>query len=182
MKLFLNVMCIAMALLLTSCSCERGKEVSVPSPEKQTAMIFNPQQFALVNVLDEEFFDMCHIKGSVNITLDQLEKYAQKNWNKDTTQIVVYCSNYMCTASFAAAQQLMDLGYKYVWAYEGGAAEALHMAPELGFEMQGTDCKASWLSSYEKPTFDEEVHKESAVKLISAQDLKKKIEEFAAKV
>ena len=183
MNVLLNMLCIVMTFLLASCSCEREKEMGISGKqEKPAVMVFNPKLFALVNVLDKEFFDMCHIKGSVNVTLDKIEDYALKNWNKDTTQIVVYCSNYMCTASFAAAKQLTDLGYKYVWAYEGGAAEALHLAPELGFEMQGTDCKASWLESYEKPEFEEEAEHKTGVKLISAQDLKKKVEEFAAKV
>ncbi len=174
---------ICMILFLASCSCERKKEEAfIEKNATSNGMIFNQKQFALVNVLDKEFFDMCHIKGSLNITLDKLENYASENWNKDTTEIVLYCSNYMCTASFAAAQQLTDMGYKNVWAFEGGAAQALHLASQLGFEMQGTNCQASWLLDYEKPATDDQMDHESTVNIISAQELKKKIEKFAAKV
>ena len=74
----------------------------------------------IVNVLDKVFYDDCHIKNSVHVPFVDIEKYAQK-WPR-TTKIVVYCSNYSCTASGYAAKLLKKMGFEYVKAYEAGMA------------------------------------------------------------
>lgn len=75
----------------------------------------------IINVLDQNFYNDCHIKGSVNVTLDAIEQFAtilDKN-----TEIVVYCSNYQCLTSEYAAKKLKSLGCNRVFVYEGGIAE-----------------------------------------------------------
>ncbi len=89
----------------------------------------------LVNVLDKEYFDDCHIKGSINVPFAQLEE-ASLSWNKEST-IVVYCANYACTTSAVAAKKLIDLGFKNVAAYEAGMAEWFQF--KLAFEGQATN-------------------------------------------
>lgn len=145
-------------------SCRWGtKEV-----EKETQ-----ERLVLVNVLDKKFFDDSRIAGSINVTMDNLEEYAKKNWDKEKTNIVVYCANYKCTASGESAKILKDLGFKHVWAYEGGTAEW----NQLGYPIEGP-AKQGYLKDYQKP----EGHTpEAGVPVISADELKAKIEQFGSK-
>ena len=81
------------------------------------------KQILVLNVLDQELYSDCHIRGSVNVPLDNdnLEEYVKDlDLNRE---IVVYCSNYFCTASQYAAELLQKLGFKQVYAYEAGMAE-----------------------------------------------------------
>lgn len=94
---------VTFLLALASCSCQFGHKLLV------------------INVLDAAFFDDCHIKGSINVPFDQLEDFAKKT-NK-STPIILYCSNYRCTASVIGARMLKSLGFDNVAVYEGGTAE-----------------------------------------------------------
>ncbi len=75
----------------------------------------------VVNVLGSEYAHDCSIKGSINVTMEELDSKA-KNWDKNA-EIVFYCTNYWCTSSGYAAEQLSKKGYAHVYAYEGGTAE-----------------------------------------------------------
>ncbi len=145
--------------------------------QKETQEAVKPA-FVLVNVLDKEFYDDCHIKGSINIPFENLESYAQSHWDKDATEIVIHCTNYKCTASAAGWQMLHTLGFKNVFAYEGGTAEAMH----VGIAVEGP-CKEIYLKDFEKsPGMTEQKNDgEPAVVTISVEELKKKLEEFAVK-
>lgn len=131
-------------------------------------------KFVIVNVLDKAQFDDCHIKGSINVPYEDIESYAEKHFDKENTQIVVHCSNYKCTASGASAKQLMDLGFKHVWAYEAGTAEA----KKEGIPMQGP-CKEAYLQDFAKPDGYDQLHAKAKFKIISTEELKKKMNEFA---
>lgn len=76
----------------------------------------------VVNVLSEEYYGKCHIKDSINVPLDQLAAVAGESWSKGDT-IVVYCANYQCPASRDAFKLLDKLGFKHLYAYEGGMKE-----------------------------------------------------------
>ncbi len=78
-------------------------------------------QVRVINVLDKALYDDAHIKGSEQIDSHMVEKVAQ-NWDKEST-IVVYCANYMCSASRDIAKRLTAMGFKNTKAYEGGTAE-----------------------------------------------------------
>ena len=99
----------------------------------------------LINVLTEDMYEDCHIKGSISVPIDQLESYAQK---LDKNQkIVVYCSSYACHASAKAWRLLDGMGFQNLWAYEGGMAEWYH----AGFPFEGA-CQAPYLmAKVEKP-------------------------------
>ena len=75
----------------------------------------------VVNVLDEEYYNDCHIKGSINAPLDQLKTIAQE-WDI-SRDIIVYCASITCSASKNAYNILVDMGFKRVAAYEGGTKE-----------------------------------------------------------
>jgi rhodanese-related sulfurtransferase len=157
-RIFSFIACIMMFVGLPSCSCERSAEKTKP-------------RFVIVNVLDKEYFDDCRIKGSINIPFENLQQYALEHWDKEKTEIVVHCSNYSCSASGEGYKMLTKLGFKHVWAFEGGTAEA----KAEGIKVEGP-CNQAYLLEYKKP--ETYVHKES-VAVISVEDLKKKIEEFA---
>lgn len=75
----------------------------------------------VVNVLDKELYDDCHIKESINIPFEMIEEQACAI-DKDA-QVVVYCSNYRCTTSEYAAKKFCQLGFRNVCVYMGGTAE-----------------------------------------------------------
>ncbi len=165
--LMLAGVCI-LALFGTSCRLPEKKAEALPG-------------LIIVNVLDKILYEDCHIDPSklaipgknvvsLNISMDDLEEYAKKNWDKENTHLVVYCANYMCTASAESAKMLKDLGFKNVWAYEGGTAEWKHK----GYAVVGA-CTKGYLNQFEKP----EGHEVPAdVPSITAEELKEKIEKF----
>lgn len=157
---------VVVVLGLSSCTSERlPKEIS--SQQHEPSLV-------IVNVLDKEYFDDCRIKGSINVPFIELKQYAQEHWNKDITEIIIHCSNYSCGASTEGCKMLLALGFKYVWAFEGGTAEAKF----AGIPVDGP-CTESYINDYKKPEMYEQ--KES-IPTISVEELKKKIEEFAIKI
>jgi len=79
------------------------------------------QKLLVINVLDHAAYDDCRIPGSIQVDFDKVESYVQR-MPKDT-HIILYCSNYLCSASHFAAEKLIDKGYTNVQVYAGGMAE-----------------------------------------------------------
>lgn len=122
-------------------------------------------KFVVVNVLGPSEHQDAHISGSINVPLENLEKISQE-WPKDT-RIVVYCGNYMCTASGHAAKTLTGLGFKDVLAYEGGVAEW----KQKGFPVEGP-AQAGYLATVgQKPSEHHDV------RVIEAEALKEEIDQ-----
>ena len=73
----------------------------------------------LVMTLGPKAFTMCHIPGSLNI------------WDIETAldrfdlddEIIVYCSDVACLASYYAYMQLEDAGFTNIWRFAGGLRE-----------------------------------------------------------
>lgn len=63
-----------------------------------------------------EFSDL-HIKGSVNIPMEQL---ADKLPDDKNRKLVFYCLGIKCVASWRAAEVAVELGYRQVYAYREG--------------------------------------------------------------
>jgi rhodanese-related sulfurtransferase len=100
----------------------------------------------LINVLSRDLFDDCHIQGSINVPLEQLEQFAQQ---LDVNQkIVVYCASYACRVSLKAWRLLDGMGFQNLWAYEGGMADWYHKGlPFVGL------CQAPYLmGKIERPS------------------------------
>lgn len=164
MKLFYK---LCLLMLSFACLSAFGPCDQMKKNGEKTGMV-------VVNVLDKEYYDRCKVKGSINVPMEDLEKYAQDNWTKDT-HIVVYCANYMCTASSEGARMLKKLGFEHVWAYEGGTAEMKHMYPEYVVGV----CTDAYLDQYKKPEAAEGQAEEAAdIEIISTDDLIKKMKEF----
>jgi len=127
----------------------------------------------VINVLDKDVYDDCHIKGSVNVPFTTLKDYAQ-GLDPETAEVVVYCSNYMCSTSGHACKELMSMGFKHVWAYEGGTAE-WH---QMGLPVEGP-CKNSYLKQKLMPPQHETVRigapGEQTIAVITAQELANKM-------
>ncbi len=122
------------------------------------------QKVLIVNVLSPETYADCHIPGSVNVPLANLERES-KLWNKDQS-IIVYCANYECPAGNKAWHLLDGLGFKNVREYEGGMNEWY----QKKYPVQGS-CKAEYLK---KPVAKTEGH-DGKVKTITHEALKKLI-------
>jgi rhodanese-related sulfurtransferase len=114
-----------LALLLVGC----GKEKQQP---KKTGLV-------VVNVLDRELYDDCHIKDSIHIPFESIEQCA-RDIDKNA-EVVLYCSNYMCSTSEYAGKKLRELGFANVRVYEGGTAEWF----QKGLPVEGP-CQKSYLS------------------------------------
>src|SRR5437016_267351 len=104
--------------------CKLGCKKSDMQESKKANMV-------VMNVLDKNLYDNCHIKGSVNVPFSDVEQYA-KDLDRDT-KLVTYCANYQCSASGESARKLTQMGFKDVSAYEAGIVEW----KQMGFPVEG---------------------------------------------
>lgn len=114
----------------------------------------------IIYTLDNEGYQDCHIKGAINVPVDELKNYAKK-LDKDQ-EIVVYCARYECPVSKQAYHILKDLGFTHVKAYEGGIVEWF----QLGYPVEGI-CKRSGLHQRTVKKAPEK-----GIKTLTAQELK----------
>lgn len=102
-------------LILSSCGQKSAQEIE----KKEEAQVH--KGLVVINVLDKKLFDDCHIKGSINIPVEDVAQ-CEKCIDKEA-QVVVYCSNYLCSSSDYVARKLKENGFKNVAVYAGGTAE-----------------------------------------------------------
>jgi len=115
-------------------TCECGSKegaIAVISAEDLKKKIKTNPDLVVINVLTKESYDDCHIKGSINIVLTELEEKV-KALDK-TKSFVVYCANYECSASRRAFELMRGFGFDNVVTYEGGTEEW----KEKGFPTEG---------------------------------------------
>lgn len=79
----------------------------------------NDEDFVLIGVLGEDYFDEEHIPGAINIPYEDIAAEALDRFDKDQ-MLVVYCKNTACTASPEAAEKLDKIGFKQVYDYDVG--------------------------------------------------------------
>ncbi len=73
----------------------------------------------LVNTLSASAFQKAHIPNSLNInSMDTATELFGKN-----DEIIVYCSDVNCMASYYAYKQLELAGYTNIWRFAGGLRE-----------------------------------------------------------
>ncbi len=120
-----------------------------------------PETLKVINVLDKRLYDDCHIKGSINVPFQDVENKAL-SWDK-STKIVVYCSNYTCTASGFIAKMLTKMGFENVWAYEAGM---------VGWYKAGLPYEGPAKESYlELPNIPHENVEKGGVSVITTEEL-----------
>lgn len=116
---------------------ETNKINLITADELRHAIEINPE-LIIINVLDENLYQDCHIKGSINIPSEKLLAKTS-SWDKDK-DVVVYCATATCSKSKNAYMLLQDLGFFNLHEYSGGIQEWL----QKGFETNG-DCKLQYL-------------------------------------
>ena len=128
----------------------------------------------VVNLLDKKIHDDCHIPGSVLMPFSEIE-HISRPWNK-SAKIVVYCSNYACTASSHVAGKLAKLGFENVYDYEEGIAGwyQAHLKDPEAYPVAGP-CKESYLTAENEPIEGMNSHK--GFEMISTQELRRLLEE-----
>ena len=85
-------------------------EVSSITASEVNRMIENNDEFILVDVRTKAEYDSEHIKGAINISLDEIESTTTL---KKDSKIVVYCQS--GNRSAKAARKLVDNGYSDVY-------------------------------------------------------------------
>ena len=98
-KNIFSFLLVVMLFVLPSCIFN-----NCPVKEKQKGLV-------IINVLDKDLYDDCHIAGSINVPFEEVGKYAQSNFDTDA-EIVLYCTNYFCTSSGYAQKKLKSLVVK----------------------------------------------------------------------
>ena len=96
------------------------REVRIITAEQMQERMADPAVL-VINVLSEETYNDCHIRGSLNVPLKDLKQAAGK-WRKEQA-FVLYCASYQCEASREAFLILKELGFTHIEAYEGGMKE-----------------------------------------------------------
>lgn len=79
----------------------------------------NDPEVQLVMTLYPQAFDKCHIPKSINIWDIEM---AKQRFSK-STEIIVYCSDHTCMASYQAYHELEKAGYQNIWRFSGGLRE-----------------------------------------------------------
>jgi rhodanese-related sulfurtransferase len=153
----------AVTFLVVLPACWATKE----SSQNQTGL-------TIINVVEPQYFNDCHIAGSINVPFTQMESYAKKL--DKNSEVVLYCTNYRCTASGESVKLFKNLGFNKVWAYEGGIAQwyQLNKQDPKKFPIVGK-CAEKYLTlANEKPK--DSGHE--SIPTITAQELQSKMVKF----
>ncbi len=142
-KMFFPLLLVAIILLIPGCNNwftrTIGLTAHIISAEELKNKIEKDSELMVINVLEEEAFDDCHIKDSINIPFAELEEsisHLDKN-----QEIIVYCASEVSPLSQIAYDTLKKAKFKKLYLFKGGMKE-WH---EKNFESVGP-CKASYLT------------------------------------
>jgi rhodanese-related sulfurtransferase len=75
----------------------------------------------IIDVREPKSYAKEHIKGAINMPASEIEKRLPEI--PADKPIIVYCTNYSCTASLVAARKLAELGRTNVYRFVGGLLE-----------------------------------------------------------
>lgn len=155
----LIVTSVSAGILLLLPACWKNREQTEESS----------RQLYVLNVLDPEQYNECHIPGSINVPHEKVAEYVQ-NIDKNA-EVVVYCANYQCSGSWQVAKQLTELGFENVHAYEGGIAEWY----QQGLPVEGAVAQGAPASEYLTKAVERPADLNPEVSVITAQALKDKL-------
>lgn len=74
----------------------------------------------VLEALPPAYYDAGHLPGAQNLPLDDIASRAAELVPDPHATVITYCSWPSCNNSRIAAEQLTKLGYRNVFAYEGG--------------------------------------------------------------
>lgn len=109
--------------------------------EELKTMIDRGDDVLLVNVLDPTAFAQAHIPDSHNVPVADKgfnERIRALGANEDS-RVVLYCSNFDCNASHAAAKQLEQAGFRDLYHYAGGIEDWM----DAGYPVAGEAVSAN---------------------------------------
>ena len=115
-RMQLVVSAMLMVLLVSISSYAEAKKYKEVDAQTVKKMMDSEDALVVFPLSPLEFNDL-HIKGSVNIPMDQLEAKLPKDKSR---KIVFYCLGVKCVASWRGAVKAVELGYKHVYAFREG--------------------------------------------------------------
>lgn len=124
--------------------------------------------FRLVDVNEPEYYNDAHIKEAINAPAQKLESES-KSWDKNDN-IVIYCTDYLCSESTRLAKKLIASGFNNISVYKGGTHEwyQLSLKEPDKYIIEGEALKKYLQRPVEKITPEN-----ISIKVISAEDLSK---------
>lgn len=108
--------------------------VQIIDARELKSLIESHEEFTLVNVLDEEYFNREHISGSINLPVAHLKELAGGVIPDLEEKIIVYCASEPCSASTDGTRKLVEMGYKNVTEFAGG----IEAWKEAGYQLVGS--------------------------------------------
>jgi rhodanese-related sulfurtransferase len=114
--------------------CDEGynlesQSVNTITREELKTKLDGGESFSLVNCLDDWMFRAKRIPGSIHF---ESLKHALETLDPEK-EVIVYCSNFGCTASVLVYQQLVDHCFRRVTHYPGGIADW----EDAGYPLEG---------------------------------------------
>jgi rhodanese-related sulfurtransferase len=129
---------------MSTTTLNKEQQLAVEHFERKLAFEIGPhevakpsEKFQIIDLRDPESFAKGHVPGSVNVSFENLEKYADKLSPNMTT--VVYCYNITCHLATKAALLLAKKGYK-VRELVGGIEEYSRQELTLEQKAKGGSC------------------------------------------
>jgi rhodanese-related sulfurtransferase len=113
---------LSLTLLVPSLVCADDYFQTIPMPE--VARIMNKPGVVLLDVNVPEIWEKHHIPGAVHIDSADLAKYLPKD---RSATLIFYCASPLCSASGAAANESVLLGYRKVYVMPEGISGWVRM-------------------------------------------------------
>lgn len=121
----------------------------------------------IINVLNYNYYEDCHIPGSINIPHDEFEEHIAELDKHHA--YVIYCAKMACPLSRQCAQMLIDEGFTRVWAYEEGI---------IGWYQKGYPVDGPAQLDYLDEEITTQVAISDGIPVITAEQLLEKMAQF----
>lgn len=160
-KLFPQFLILLALIIILPC-CDLFKK----SNEQNTLL----RGLIILDVNDNDVYSDIHIKGALHLPYDKIAadanylKNISSGWDKKS-ELVVYCTNYQCTASDDVAKKLLALGFDNVRVLKAGIQTWYQLAQKnkTGYPYEGR----ATMSFLSKPVNTE--FQESEIKVITPE-------------
>ena len=95
-----------------------GVSIKILGTDELKDRMNDPKPFILIDARDGEDYNHMHIRGAVSMPVYDIDKLSD-SLDRDT-EVITYCSSFMCDASTDAANILRKKGFKKISEYKGG--------------------------------------------------------------